>query len=386
MAPAPKTEAATEGPLPAAVLDKYKAAATVVASVLEAIKTKAVEGANLLELCSEGDKLLEAGTAALYNKVKGVPKGIAFPTCLSVNGTLQNFSPLPSDPEASVIVLKKDDLVKISLGAHIDGYAVVSAETIVVAPSASPVTDIRASLLAAAHHAAEAALRVVKPGARNWELTEVIKKVIAEYEGVNGVEGILSHQHEQNSIEAKKGIVAFPTSAMRVDSDFSFTMDEGEVYGLNIIVTNGERTFKEELSRTTVHQKTATTYLLKAASSRATFSEIKTKAGTFPFTLRMLENESKARMGIKECVEHNLLKPYKVTSTNIATDLAAQVFVTFTVTKTGAVRLSAAPSYFSPERVQSTVEIKNEELKTLLAKPLKAKPVKKAKTAEVKAE
>lgn len=61
------------------------------------------------------------------------------------------------------------------------------------------------------------------------------------------------------------------------------------------------------------------------------------------------------------------------------TDLSAQVFVTFVVTKTGAVRLSAAPSYFSPERVQSAVEIKSEEIKALLARPLKAKPVKKAK-------
>ena len=55
--------------------------------------------------------------------------GIAFPTCLSVNGTLQNFSPLPSDAAASVITLASDDVLKISLGAHIDGYAVVSAET-----------------------------------------------------------------------------------------------------------------------------------------------------------------------------------------------------------------------------------------------------------------
>ncbi len=39
---------------------------------------KSVEGAGVLELCLEGDKLLEEGTGAVYNKaVKGVkvPKG-----------------------------------------------------------------------------------------------------------------------------------------------------------------------------------------------------------------------------------------------------------------------------------------------------------------------
>lgn len=68
-------------------------------------------------------------------------------------------------------------------------------------------------------------------------------------------------------------------------------------------------------------------------------------------------------------------------STDRATDLSAQVFLTFAVTATGAVRLSAAPTYYTPERVASTVEIKNEETKAVLARPLKAKVVKKKKAA-----
>lgn len=45
------------------------------------------------------------------------------------------------------------------------------------------------------------AIRLVKPGARNWEVTEGIKKVLAEYEsvGIKGVEGVLSHQVSLNS-------------------------------------------------------------------------------------------------------------------------------------------------------------------------------------------
>ena len=48
-------------------------------------------------------------------------------------------------------------------------------------------------------------------------------------------------QHEQSSIEAKKGIVAFPSEQQRRDGDNAFSFDEGEVYGLNILVTNGEK-------------------------------------------------------------------------------------------------------------------------------------------------
>lgn len=73
-----------------------------------------VEGAKVLDLCIEGDKLIEQGTAGVYNKsVKGVKvakgefsslvpffryskllPGIAFPTCVSVNNCVAHFSPL----------------------------------------------------------------------------------------------------------------------------------------------------------------------------------------------------------------------------------------------------------------------------------------------------
>ena len=180
--------------------------------------------------------------------------------------------------------------------------------------AAAEVTEQRAALLAAAHYAGEAALRAVKAGARNWEVTDAIKQVLALYEpaGVKGVETILSHQHEQNSIEAKKGIVAVPTIQQRQDGDNAFTLEEGEVYGLNIVVTNGDKAPKEDQSRTTIYQKTTATYLLKMKTSRATFTEISKKAGQFPFTLRMLEDESRARFGVQECVQHGLLKPYHV--------------------------------------------------------------------------
>ena len=50
-------------------------AAQVVSSTLKTIISKAVDGASITELQVEGDKLVESGTASLYNKVKGVPKG-----------------------------------------------------------------------------------------------------------------------------------------------------------------------------------------------------------------------------------------------------------------------------------------------------------------------
>lgn len=154
------------------MLDKYKAAATAVANALQALIPLCVEDADVIELCNKGDKLVEEATAALYNKVKGTPKGklfpfpcaewdnalicpplplpagIAFPTSLAVNNIILNYSPVPPKGDVAATVLAKDDVVKITLGAHIDGYAVVSAETSVQPriPSATafmrPLTDM----------------------------------------------------------------------------------------------------------------------------------------------------------------------------------------------------------------------------------------------------
>jgi len=58
------------------------------------------------------------------------------------------------------------------------------------------VSGVKADLIQAAYQAGEIALRTVKPGVRNWEVTDAIKSLFKEYEssGVKGVEGILSHQ------------------------------------------------------------------------------------------------------------------------------------------------------------------------------------------------
>lgn len=68
-----------------------------------------------------------------------------------------------------------------------------------------------------------------------------------------------------------------------------------------------------EESRTTIYQKESTvTYQLKMKTSRAVFSEVQKKAGAFPFNIRCLEDEKRARLGLQEAVQHSLVKPYEV--------------------------------------------------------------------------
>ena len=87
-----------------------------------------------------------------------------------------------SDP-LSVQKLAKGDVVKLHLGAHIDGFAAISAETIVVgATPENPVTGRRADVLRAAWTAAEVAMRLVRVGNKNWQVTEAVSKVAAAWD------------------------------------------------------------------------------------------------------------------------------------------------------------------------------------------------------------
>jgi hypothetical protein len=66
-----------------------------------------------------------------------------------------------------------------------------------------------------------------------------------------------------------------------------------------------------EETRTTIYQREHTvSYQLKMKTSRAVFSEVQKKAGPFPFNVRVLEDEKRARMGLQEAVQHSLVKPY----------------------------------------------------------------------------
>jgi len=112
------------------VVTKYKMASEITNRVLKEVIDRCVAGASVKDTCIYGDKRLDEETSKVFKNPKDkIKKGIAFPTCLSVNHYICHFSPLISDPD---MILKDEDVVKIDLGCHIDGFVAVVAHTIVV--------------------------------------------------------------------------------------------------------------------------------------------------------------------------------------------------------------------------------------------------------------
>lgn len=130
--------------------------------------------------------------------------------------------------------LKDGDVVKVMMGIQLDGYAVTHAETVLLGgKNDGPAADV----IKAAYEAAQIAMRSIKVGGKNWDVTEAVEKVAKEY-GCSGVEGMLSCQHERNVTDGKKRILLNPTPELKREHE-TITFEEGEVYGVDILVVTG---------------------------------------------------------------------------------------------------------------------------------------------------
>ncbi|KAK9451191.1 peptidase M24, structural domain-containing protein [Limtongia smithiae] len=352
-------------------LTKYKIAGEISAKVLEKVKAACVDGAKIIDVSVLGDKLLEEETGKVY-KGKKVFKGIAFPTAVSPNYIATHLSPLPTEPEAE-IALHTGDVVKISLGAHIDGFAGILADTIVVGDAA--IEPRVADLISSAWFASEAAIRTAKPGNKNWDVTEIVSKVADMY-GTKPLEDMLSHQQTRNVIDGSKRIILNPSEGKKKGID-TFEFAEGEVYGLDILVSTGDGKVKQSESRTTIYKKTENTYSLKLKVSRSLFSEVQKRFGPFPFSTRALEEEKKARMGLQECTQHELLIAYDIYEDK-KSEIVAEYFTTIAVTKNGIVKI-AGPAVPDLTKFKSEKEITDEALLKVINSALKPSSKKKSK-------
>lgn len=198
-------------------------------------------------------------------------KGIAFPTCLSVNNCICHFSPSKNDPD---YVLKDDDLVKIDLGAHIDGFIAVVAYTMVVGASAEKkVTGRKADVILAAYNAAQASLRLLKTGKTNRGVTEAVQKIADSYK-CKPIEGMLSHQLKQWKIDGEKTIIQNPSTAQKKEHE-KVEFEDYEVYAMDVLVSTGDGTARELDTKVSIYKKTDVNYLLKLKASKAFYAEVR---------------------------------------------------------------------------------------------------------------
>ncbi|OVF11370.1 putative metalloprotease [Clavispora lusitaniae] len=358
------------------VVEKYKTAGNIANKAIAQVRNALKDGATVFELCEIGDKVMNDELALIYTSKKSrkISKGIAFPTCVNPNNIPAHLSP-ESAEDSSNLTLKDGDVVNIMLGVQVDGFPSIVAETAVVGESKeSPITGAKADLLASAWNASEAAIRTLKPGNKNRDVTNVVDAVAKDF-GTTAVQSMLSHNQERNVMYGPKEIILNPAKEHKSKME-SYKIEELDVYGLDILIsTSSDGKVKKSNYKTTLHKLTGNSYSLKLKSSHQALREFKEKVnGPFPANVKIFENPRKVRTGLIECANHEVVLPYEIMEGK-KDDFIAQFFTTVAVTKNG-IEKYTSPT-FVPEFYQTDKKVTSEEIAELIKTPLSSKKAKK---------
>lgn len=259
-----------------------------------------------------------------------LPLGFAHPTTVSPSSYITPYTPLTSDEAESNVVLEAGETVKIQLGAQIDGFGTIVCGTILVPAddkAQDTVTGRPADLILATHYANELLLRLMLPpgtlasgtdeekakasaakAPTQAKMTSLLEKVAKSYE-CNLVEMTTSWLFDRGEIEGKKKIVIAPGEGAKGEG----TPEIGEVWGVEMGVSLGGGKVKTvDQKRPTLHRLISENGMAKRPTSRKLMYDVKKNFHNFPFSLRQLESERDARLGVLECVRNNLLREYEV--------------------------------------------------------------------------
>ena len=294
--------------------------------------------ANLYEICQSSDNLIKEKLSKIYTKKKFI-KGIAFPTCISINEVCGNYSPLsePTDDPHEYKTLSEGDVAKISLGVEINGFAALVGHTIVVGEKKEKIKGNKADVILAAYNSIQAGLKMMTKENTNNQITEAISKICNDYK-VNPIEGVLSHRMKRDIIDGLETIINKSTVDQKVDER---KFEHGDVFGFSVIVSTGEGKPKETTIKTSIYKRALeTTYKLRTDSGRRLLSVVENNFYSFPFSFSAFDKEESIKlkqkipnfkttmkMGLNECVKNDLLHGYPV-----LTEKKGEIVAEFTYT------------------------------------------------------
>lgn len=306
-------------------------------------------------------------TDKVYAKQKGLIKGVAFPTAVSVNNLLCHVSPTKGDQTDKP--LQAGDLAKIELGVHIDGFPALVCHSLVVGQD--KVTGRTADLLQAAHLSAEAAIRLLRDGNTAKDVRQAVLNICKDHK-VNPIEGMMCHSMAKDSLSVNDLSIIFKPTDVQSRSMVDPAFQDYQVWCVDVAVSMGQGQVSPHPNhKTTIFAKNeGVTYALKLKGSRTVFSEVQQKFGCMAFQVRALEDQVKARMALSECISHQLIQPYEVQAEKADVITARFMFTAFLL-PAGPLRLTETA--FDQSKVCPDAKISSPELQALLDAPIRPK-------------
>ena len=291
-------------------LEKYREAGRIAALVMRKSKKLVSKGRKLKIICN-----------SLENEIRTLNAEPSFPVNVSVNQIAAHYtSPIDDD-----LVLPERAIVKIDLGAHIEGYISDHARTFTVGA-----TKQYQKLRKVAEKALNSATDFIKPGVRPGEIGEVIENTIRK-EGLTPVTELTGHVIERWKLHAGTSI---PNSKPK----FGFLgpkLKVGQVLAVEPFVTTAEGSEKiYDESYSYIFSKIGTK--AKSANAKEILDFVEQYNG-LPFALRWLEDlmpQTKLFEALKELISYNSLTRYPMLVSKSQTPVA-QAEHTVIITENG---------------------------------------------------
>jgi len=266
-------------------LDKYIESGKIASEVRGWSKTLIKENANILDIANK-----------IELKIRGLGGEIAFPTNICINDITAHYTPKFNDKT----IIQENDVVKIDIGVHVDGFIADTACTIDLSGNYS-------NMLAANEKALNNVIKLIKPGASLTEIGEIVQKTITDA-GFNVIENLTGHEIKQYNLHAGLSIPNIPIP-------YEKKIDEGMVLAIEPFATDGygrviESKHVEIFSL--IEKKP-----VRMREARALIDEAEKRKG-MPFAERwFLQNERpmnpmKLQLILQDLVKRKILKQYPV--------------------------------------------------------------------------
>ena len=191
-------------------IEDYVKAGKIASEVREMVRVKDWVGKTVYEICEwVEDEIRKRGAKC------------AFPVNTSINEVAAHYTAEPNDP----ITIKDTDLIKIDLGAQINGYIADTAVTVCYDPQYD-------GLVQAAEEGLANAMSMIKAGVKASDIGRTIETTIKQM-GYKPIANLSGHSLEQYTIHAGKSIP-------NIWSIGGFSLSENSAYACEPFVTTSD--------------------------------------------------------------------------------------------------------------------------------------------------
>ncbi len=262
-------------------------------SMNEAIEKTEKAGKVLRKTKEEAVKLIKPGVKLLeiaeFVEKRIVELGAlpAFPCNISINSDAAHFTPRKNDER----VFHEGDIVKLDVGAHVDGYIADTAITVDLGD--------HSELVAASEEALNSAIKAIHAGVDTAELGRLIDGVIKEF-GYKPIVNLTGHGLQRWMCHAPPTIYNFSTRR-------GVVLERGAIIAIEPFVTDGTGKVVER-NEVEIYSL-ASPKPVRMKQERELLEEIK-QYKTLPFAKRWLKSASD--LIINRLVRSGVLRAYPV--------------------------------------------------------------------------